>query len=129
MEPSERQGITTICLDPVSGALGYMRGGDNGTVKAFIRQRAKNIITTGTGLVYKVKLPVGRGQLLYQTIKIVKPATYCSVMPYLGIATGIGKGYINGVFVNIETYKCDTLLHDLPPWFWLCAVVISVSTE
>src|ERR1039457_7447960 len=129
MEPSERHGITTICLDPVSEALWNMRGGDHRTVKAFICQRAKNIITTGAGLVYKVKRPVGRRQLLYQALKIVKAATDGSVLPYLGIATGIGKGYYNGVFVNIETYKCDIVLHDLPPWFWLCDVVISVSTE
>jgi hypothetical protein len=29
--------------------------------------------------------------------------------------------------VNIKAYKCDTLFHDLPPWLWLCAVVICIS--
>src|SRR5208337_423070 len=128
MKASEHHGIPTICFDPVSRFLGNMCRGDHGTVKALVCQRAKNIITAGAGFVYKVKLFVGRGQLLYQAIKIVKTATDFSIMSYLGIASGIGKGYIYGVFVNIKTNKCDKLFHDLPPWLWLCAVVICIST-
>jgi hypothetical protein len=45
-------------------------------------------------------------------------------MPDLAIATFIRNGYINRVFVYIKTDKCDRLLHNLPPWLWLCAAEI-----
>jgi len=35
---------------------------------------------------------------------------------------------IDGVFVNIKTDKYGILLHDLPPWLWLCVVNFAVTT-
>jgi hypothetical protein len=39
-----------------AGLLRICDGGGYGTVKSFVCQRTKDVITTGTGLVYKVKL-------------------------------------------------------------------------
>jgi hypothetical protein len=45
-----------------------------------------------------------------------------SVDPDITITACISQRDINGVFVNVKTDKCDILLHDLPPWLWLCVV-------
>ena len=38
-----------------AGLLRICDGGGHGTVKSFVCQRTKDVITTGTGLVYKMK--------------------------------------------------------------------------
>ena len=50
------------------------------------------------------------------------------VLKSSSIATCISKCNINGVFVDIKTYKCDILTHDLPPWLWLCVLNFAVKT-
>jgi len=55
-------------------------------------------------------------------MKRIKVTADLAVVSYIAIAFGIGNGYIDGVFVNIKTDKCDTIFHDLPPWLWLCLV-------
>jgi hypothetical protein len=66
-----------------------------------------------------VKVFAGSSKFFHQTIKIVKTATNDAVISHLGITTGISNSYGNGVFVNIQTNKCDRIRHDLPPWLWL----------
>jgi hypothetical protein len=40
-----------------------------------------------------------------------------TVVPYLAITTRLGKGDIDGVFVDIKTDKnCAKIIHDLPPY-------------
>jgi hypothetical protein len=62
-----------------------------------------------------VKLLAGAEQFAEQPAEGIHIAPYGSVMPDFTFTSGIGQCHFYGVFVNIETDKCDTILHELPP--------------
>jgi hypothetical protein len=55
-------------------------------------------------------------------IQGVQVSADLAVKPHLGAGTGLGNGYINGHFMDIQPHIQYTLSHGLPPWLWLCAV-------
>jgi hypothetical protein len=46
------------------------------------------------------------------------------VVADVAIAACIGQRNSDGIFMNIKTNKNAILFHDLPPWLWLCVVVV-----
>jgi len=55
-------------------------------------------------------------------VQRLKVATDRTVETDFSITTVIGQRNINGVIVYIKTYNNGILVHDLPPWLWLCVV-------
>jgi len=62
-------------------------------------------------------------------VQIGKITTNCAEVANSGVPIIFHQCNINGFFMYIETNKYANILHDSPPWFWLCAVVICLSTE
>jgi hypothetical protein len=55
-------------------------------------------------------------------LEVGKATTDSALKPDLRIPITFDQGNINGIFMNIQAYKYANILHDSPPWLWLCAV-------
>src|SRR5271157_3578539 len=118
-------GIASVIFDSVSALLWYQgRCGDH-ALDILLFQRAINPISTGTGLIDKVRLAAAGHQFSYNFVERGQVGINYAVRPHLAIAL-VGECNGNGFFMNIKPDIRDKLSHDLPPWLWLCSEFISV---
>jgi hypothetical protein len=79
-----------------------------------------DLIAARARFVHETQLGSGYAQFADHFVQRVQIASDASIQPNFAVGALIGESDFDGVLVCIQTDKCDTLLHDLPPWLWLC---------
>lgn len=89
---------------------------------------AINLITTGASFIDEMQLITFRNQFSDDFVEGAKAPVNFSVTANFTVSASFGDSDLNGVFVDVQSYKYARLLHDLPPWLWLCVGVHEVPT-
>jgi len=124
MQAGKHNGITAVCLNPIAATLwNHGRSNYHALMPSF-SQITVYAIAARSGFINEVKCSLEMCPFYFPNcfFEIGKITADSAIESNRCLPITFNQGYIDGIFVYIKANKYANIIHDSPPWLWLCAV-------
>jgi hypothetical protein len=127
MQTGKHQGIPAVIFDLFATWFRDPGWCHHRAIEPLSGEVTIDLVSTGAGLIHKLQPVTVADQFSNHLVERRKGAVYFAVVPHLPFAAGLRDGDIDGIFMDVHTNKRAMICHDLPPWFWLCVGLLSMT--